>query len=556
MLKLMFVRAVFFFILVLVGSAPASAQESVNFTVFLRGTAIGGEEATVRRTDAGWTITAAGRLAEPLDLATRRFLMRYDSEWRPLELSIDALSRGAVLTIRTSFGDGSAVNEVTQAGQTQRKTDPITRDAVVLPNLFFSSYEALAARLGGLKVGAALKAYIAPQAEITVTITGISEQKIETAKRTISARTYNLTFENPGAAMLAELWTDERGRMLRFVVPAQSLAVVRDDIASVAARPQTISREGDESVKIPASGFNLAGTLSQPRGTAPEGAKGRFPAIVLVPGSGPTDRDETVAGIPVFGQLAAFFADAGYFVIRFDKRGVGQSGGRMETATLQDYAEDVLAMIRFLKKRKDVDGERIAVFGHNEGGWVGLIAASRTEDIRAVVLAASASGSGGDLVLEQQRHLLDLTTLTSDEKQVKVDLQKRIQAAVLGQGPWDDVPPELRKQADTPWFQSMLRFNPSQVMPKVKQPLLMLQGELDRQVPAHHADALADLARARWRKARPDSVEVRRFPDLNHLFVKAKSGEVSEYGELAGGQVDPQVAAATVEWLKTEMNRK
>ena len=106
----------------------------------------------------------------------------------------------------------------------------------------------------------------------------------------------------------------------------------------------------------------------------------RLPAVLLVGGSGPTDRDELVFGIPIFGQLADAFADAGFIVLRYDKRGVGQSGGRDEAATLADYAEDVRAAVRFLSQRKDVDPKRIAVRRPRRGRHRGDAGGGQGED--------------------------------------------------------------------------------------------------------------------------------------------------------------------------------
>ena len=89
------------------------------------------------------------------------------------------------------------------------------------------------------------------------------------------------------------------------------------------------------------------------------------------------DRDEVVAGIPIFAQLAGALAKQGFVVLRYDKRGVGQSGGRSERATLQDYADDLTAAVKWLAKRKDIDPRRIAVAGHSEGGAVAMLAAAR-----------------------------------------------------------------------------------------------------------------------------------------------------------------------------------
>jgi alpha-beta hydrolase superfamily lysophospholipase len=530
-------------------AAAQSSNEAASFRVFLRGSAIGGEDVVVRRTPEGVTITSSGRLAAPLDLVMRQCVIRYDVRWRPLELSVDAMARGAALSIKTSFADGRAESEVTQAGAPTRKTDVVSADPVVLPNVCFSAYEALALRLGEIADGGSIRAYVAPQAEIAVTRVARTDQKVETARRVIDVRSYALAFQNPGGALDATVWTDESGRLLKLEIPAQSLIVVREDLASVATRALVISRDGDLSVRIPGNGFNLAGTLSQPSGTPPAESRGRFPAVVLVGGSGPTDRDETVAGLPIFGLLAGPLADAGYYVLRYDKRGVGQSGGRGETATLQDFAEDVRGAVKFLRERRDVDPKRIVLFGHSEGGLVALLAASRDDDIAGVVLAAVPSGTGAELVLEQQAYLLGRMNLSDAERASRIDLQKRIQAAVLGGGPWDDVPEPLRRQAETPWFESFLRFSPAPLMSRVKQPLLILQGSLDRQVPQHHGEKLAELAKARKRGG--DAVSYFVLDGVNHLLVQAKTGDVDEYGSLAGRGLDPRVAQNTVDWMGT-----
>lgn len=545
-------------LLALAVASPASAQptaEAASFRVFLKGSAIGAEDVVVRRTpDGGLSITSSSRLAAPLDLVTRQCLIRYDSAWRPIELSVDAHVRGAGLSIKTTFADGKAESEITQAGAPSRKSDAVAVDTIVLPNLFFSAYEALALRLAAMAEGTTFRTYVAPQAEIAVTLNARSTQKVETARRVIDVRAYALTFRNPGMPLDAVVWTDEHGRLLKLEVAAQELMVVREDLASVATRALVVTREGDLSVRIPAVGFNLAGTLSQPSGMPPAESRGRFPAIVLVSGSGPTDRDSSVAGIPIFGLLATPLADAGYYVLRYDKRGVGQSGGRGEAATIEDYADDVRTAVQFLRKRKDVDPDRIVLFGHSEGGLVALLAASRDDEIAGVVLAATPSGSGAELVLEQQAYLLGKMTLSDAERASRIDLQKRIQAAVLKEGTWDDIPEPLRRQAETAWFQSFLKFTPVPLMSKARQPLLILQGSLDRQVAAHHGEKLAELAKAR--KKGGDAVTYVPLDGVNHLLVQAKSGDFDEYPSLAGRGIDPRVAASTIEWLGKVLSSK
>src|SRR5205814_1738884 len=150
-------------------------------------------------------------------------------------------------------------------------------------------------------------------------------------------------------------------------------------------------------------GFVLAGTLSKP---AKAGAM-RLPAVLLVGGNGPADRDELISGIPIFGQLADLLADAEFIVLRYDNRGVGMSGGRDEAATLTDYADDARAAVKFLAGRKDVDSKRLAVVGYGEGGVVAMLAAAKDRRIAALALMSTPGTTGAELNMEQVTHAMD-----------------------------------------------------------------------------------------------------------------------------------------------------
>lgn len=113
----------------------------------------------------------------------------------------------------------------------------------------------------------------------------------------------------------------------------------------------------------------------------------------------------TCSGIPIFGQLSGQLAKAGFFVVRYDKRGVGQSGGRPESATLASYAEDAISIVNWLRKRKDIDPKRIALVGHSEGGAVALLAGDIAGDkVTALGLIAAPGMTGREIVLAQQKH--------------------------------------------------------------------------------------------------------------------------------------------------------
>lgn len=525
---------------------PATpAEGAAEFVVFLGGRTVGREQVNVTRVSGNWIITASGRLSAPADVIVNRFEAKYASDWQPLELNIDATINGRPLKLATSFGMTTAINEITQGDQTNSKTDQVSARTVILPNNFFAAYEALAAHLANAKVGAELPVYIAPQMEIRATVKAVRNETLTSPTGQAAVRIFDLVFQNPSGPLSATVAIDGRNRIARIEIAAAGLSVVRADLASVATRQQTMRNPTDADVMIPGTGFNLAATVTTPPAVA---GRLRRPAVILVAGSGPVGRDSVIFGVPIYAQLAGALAERGFLVVRYDKRGVGQSGGRTESATIQDYAEDVLSVVRWLRRRDDVDRSRVTVAGHSEGGAVAMIAAAKEDDdISSLVLIATPGTTGAALILEQQRHELERLDTSAAETKEKIALQERIQTAVLTGIGWEGIPDELRRRADTPWFKSMLQFDPAQVMERVRQPILIIQPELDKQVPPHHGEKLAEMANARKRKA---PVELVRLPAVNHLLVKATTGEVVEYAELKEKAVVPEVAARMAEWLK------
>jgi fermentation-respiration switch protein FrsA (DUF1100 family) len=175
-----------------------------------------------------------------------------------------------------------------------------------------------------------------------------------------------------------------------------------------------------------------------------------------------------------------------------------------------------------------------------------MILATREKKVKAVVLVAGPGTTGAELVLEQQRRALETLKVDASERDAKIALQEQIHAALLDDGEWDGVPEGLRKAADTPWFQSLLAFDPADAIKDIRQPILIVQGERDAQVPPHHADKLLALAEARRRNVDEQLLKV---PGINHLLVPAPTGEVSEYASLGTVEVAPAVPAGIGAWL-------
>jgi pimeloyl-ACP methyl ester carboxylesterase len=366
-------------------------------------------------------------------------------------------------------------------------------------------------------------------------------EQMQFGTSTFDVHHYELVFDNAGMPLDVHLYADYIGTLLRITMPAQGIDVVRDDIAGAMSRTRVTSNPGDEAVVIPAAGFNLGATITHPTNGA-----GRAPAVILIGGAASDDRDGTAFNVPILANLAGAVSRAGFLAVRYDKRGFGQSGGRRESATITDLAEDVRTIVKWVGDRKDVDSKRIAVIGYAEGAWVAMLAAARDRRIAALTCIDAPSTTGADLALEQQQLALERLKAPPAERAQKIDLQKKVQAAVLTGKGWEGVPPELRKQADTPWTHSVLSFDPARVIEDVRQPILFIHAALDRLIPVSHVDRLVDLAR---KESKSKSVDVVTIRGVNHLLVPAITGEPEEYASLPDLNVSKDVTTAVADWL-------
>lgn len=524
----------------MLSAASATAQQASSpatgdavFNIFLRGTQIGREQVNVATAPSGWIITSSGASQAPLDFTIARFEVKYSSDWQPLEMTLDARLRNATALVKSSFSLTTAINEVTQNSKTASKEDQTSARTIVIPNNVFGAYEALAARLWTVAANTELPVYVVPQAEVKMKIRSVADQSLTGPGGALQTRRFEVTFQNPDRPINAVITVDSHLRLVRFELPDVGLQVVREDASSVAMRPETLRNPTDADFSIPANGFNIAATLTTPPTVA---GRLRYPAVILVGGARPGDRDLTIGGIPVFAQLARALSDAGTMAIRYDRRGAGQSGGRTETAAISDYADDILAVVRMVSKRDDVDKARVVVAGYGDGAAAALLAASRSKDIDAVVTIDAGGTKGAELILEQQQRLLAGLNLSPEERQARIELQKKIQAAVVGAGSWEGVPDAMRRQSDTPWFRSLLQFDPAVVVPKIKQPMLILHAELDTNVPPTEADRLGELAQARKNAG---AVQTTKLAGVTYALTEPNAKTIST-----------KVGSTIAEWVK------
>jgi pimeloyl-ACP methyl ester carboxylesterase len=290
------------------------------------------------------------------------------------------------------------------------------------------------------------------------------------------------------------------------------------------------------SIPNPAAKAPLAGTL-----TIPEG-KGRHPAVILITGSGPQDRDESIMGHKPFWVLADHLTRRGIAVLRYDDRGTGKSGGTFRGSTTEDFAADAGAAFQFLARRAEINAKRVGMLGHSEGGLIAPLAASKNRKIAFVVLLAGPGVAGGDVILKQIEYAVRQAGGNDAGVELAQATQKKIYAAMREGGSNEEIEKRVkallpagaageqaRRQVMDPWFRFFVFYDPAPALEKVKAPLLALFGELDRQVDPgqNHGPVEAALKKGGNRKA-----VVMTLPKLNHLFQTAKTGAANEYAQI------------------------
>jgi len=308
-------------------------------------------------------------------------------------------------------------------------------------------------------------------------------------------------------------------------------------------------QEQVQYVNAQAEGVKLAGTLTEPK----EG--GPFPAVLLISGPGPQDRDETMAGHKPFLVLADYLTRHGIAVLRVDDRGVGKSTGDFKAATTQDFASDAEAGVRYLLTRSELNPKHLGLIGHGEGAIVAPMAAVQMPEVSFIVLLAGTAVPGYQVLIAQTERAEKAAGLS--EEQIKAD--KRIGAALykaVREGkktvdirdedqpfakPWEKQLPLMR----SPWTRFFLFYDPAPTLEKVKCPVLALDGDKDMQLDPEQNIAAMKAAFARG--GNPD-VTIQLLPGLNYMFQKADTGLSWEYATISE-TISPTVLQIIGDWI-------
>lgn len=315
----------------------------------------------------------------------------------------------------------------------------------------------------------------------------------------------------------------------------------------------------------------LSGTLTLPDTAGPH------PAVILIAGSGHNDRDETIFGHKPFLVIADYLTRNGFAVLRYDKRGVGQSGGRYETATTRHFADDAKVALEFLRTRNEIDKSNIGVVGHSEGGIIAPILASEDKNIKFIVLLAGMGVKGIDLLMaqneislksqnmepENMERILNMTRDTFESllqwegtEANRVALNDRVSQM------WDQLPilAKMKQKKEvfvrnqfnamsTPWTRYFLAIDPTTYLKKVKCPVLAINGDKDIQVSAEKDLTAIKHALEQGGNFR---VQTKVYPGLNHLFQECETGMPDEYAKIEQ-TFSPQVLEDITHWMKPQL---
>ncbi len=301
----------------------------------------------------------------------------------------------------------------------------------------------------------------------------------------------------------------------------------------------TASAFRDEAITVDAGGWPLPGTLTLPIGEGP------FPAVVLVHGSGPNDRDESIGPNKPFRDLAEGLASRGIAVLRYDKRTrahAGRVGGLRDFTVKHEVVDDAVAAVKRMRETPGIRADRVFVLGHSLGGMLAPRIAAAEPSIAGLVLLAAATKPLEQAIVEQTRYLVMLDGKISADEETAIAAVTKLAADVRALKASDPPIASAGISAPASYWLDLRGYDPPAAARGLKQPMLVLQGERDYQV------TMED--QAAWQRAIGSraNVQLKSYPSLNHLFI-AGDGPSAPAEYLRAGHVDEAVIRDIAAWI-------
>ncbi len=358
------------------------------------------------------------------------------------------------------------------------------------------------------------------------------------------------------------------------------LTVKRVDKAVEVLRPQEPKRpypyiEKKVDYTNLKAGVKLAGVLTLPSD------KSVFPALLLISGSGPHDRNETVFGHCPFLVLADYLTRQGIAVLRVDDRGVGESTGIFSRATIEDFASDVLVGVEYLKTYKEINPKQIGLISYSEGGLIASIVAVKSSDVAFIVLMAGtgltgeevsclqtdliskAMGASEQEITKNRQFNEKIFSLIKEEEDNEI-AKERLRQTIIAflaelsdeEKDWISDPEEfLNTQLQrllSPWSRFFLTYDPKPILSKVKCPVFAINGEKDLQVsPKENLSAIEEALK----EGGNQNYTIKELPGLNHLFQTAQTGLPSEYARIEE-TISPVALKIISDWILEQIRNE
>lgn len=519
-------------LMLLVLAVSLTAQDAVNkFRVRMGNRASGTEEYRLQKTTGGWRLNgnvqaeiggAPAVFTYEAMLAPDRSLVRY---------KLDIQIAGTTQTVEAQRDGDKLIMKAGAGGQLAEKGVAFTARTVLLDNMLTGLYQVLLDGMPGYlgdivalipQRQGALASKLADQGEAAGTLDG----------KPVTVRKYGLSLGSLPVEILA---LPPANRLLRVAIPSQDIDMTREGFtvaqatAPVEPMPQGVQ---ERQVTIPSGDLQLPGTLCWPAKTS-----GRVPIVVLVHGSGPHDRDETVGPNKPFRDLAWGLAQAGIATLRYEKR-TYRFFAKMDLAKFtveEEVIADAVAALEWAKTQPEADARHVFLAGHSLGGVLAPIIAARAPQLRGVIVMAGTTRPLDELIYEQTAFQAGVQGKSREVIAKQVAEIKQAFARVRSKEAKDT---EQVLGAPAYYWRDLLARDLPAEWKKVSAPVLVLQGGKDVQVVKADYDGLlrAVKAESHW------------FPNLNHLFMAVEGRATgAEYSKPS--KVDPEVIKVIVAWI-------
>ena len=304
----------------------------------------------------------------------------------------------------------------------------------------------------------------------------------------------------------------------------------------------------EESVSFTNAQYTFNGTL-----TLPENYTKNTPVVLMVTGSGQQDRDEELFSHKPFAVIADALARQGIASLRYDDRGWGDNSVNFADFTTDDFRQDAAAALPLLRKRFN----KVGILGHSEGGTIAMMLAAEGKADFIVSLAGMAI-SGKETLIMQNRQAMTAIGLPKEMvdsycNSISKALDEIASGKKASEINIDDVPQALKpitikalQQADTPYVRHFLTVDVGKLLPKIKCPVLALNGTKDTQVDCDANTTRIEKGLANCKHS------IKKIDGVNHLFQHCNTGIVTEYQQIEE-TISPEVLQEVAEWIKTNI---